>query len=227
MNYSTQISCRTPRGVIAQKIEHPSFKNQNCLTNFKKPLKSSLPCNLVSGVRKANVSRNKDGPHLLLFFPLQLQPPGWQLASQPLNICAPHPEPSGVGGNPDPTDLGSGLVPLPGCSPRNNSLSPHPPPSFPPGPASSSWVSPPQPFNQSPRPPPQIVPPGAAAPTPHGCSLLSVSLEQFSQWKDILSHSRCQPRGQQNLPPGHRVCTLSSHLMKTPDHSGDDAGTAS
>ena len=127
MNYSTQISCRTPRGVIAQKIEHPSFKNQNCLTNFKKPLKSSLPCNLVSGVRKANVSRNKDGPHLLLFFPLQLQPPGWQLASQPLNICAPHPEPSGVGGNPDPTDLGSGLVPLPGCSPRNNSLSPHPP----------------------------------------------------------------------------------------------------
>ena len=26
MNYSTQISCRTPRGVIFQKIEHPSFK---------------------------------------------------------------------------------------------------------------------------------------------------------------------------------------------------------
>ena len=102
-----------------------------------------------------------------------------------------------------------------------------PPQSFPPGPASSSWVSPPQPFNQSPRPPPQIVPPGAAGPTPRGCSLLSMSLEQFSQWKDILSHSRCQPRGQQNLAPGHRVCTLSSHLMKTPDHSGDDAGTAS
>lgn len=136
MNYSTQISCRTPRGVIAQKIEHPSFKeiwmerprNQNCLTNFKKPQKSSLPCNLVSGVRKVNVSRNKDGPHLLLFCPLQLQPPGWQLASQPLSVCAPHPEPSGVGGNPDPTDLGSGLVPLPGCSPRNHSLSPHPTP---------------------------------------------------------------------------------------------------
>lgn len=139
MNYSTQISCRTPRGVIAQKIEHPSFKeiwmerprNQNCLTNFKKPQKSSLPCNLVSGVRKVNVSRNKDGPHLLLFCPLQLQPPGWQLASQPLSVCAPHPEPSGVGGNPDPTDLGSGLVPLPGCSPRNHSLSP-PPPIIPP-----------------------------------------------------------------------------------------------
>ena len=114
MNYSTQISCRTPRGVIAQKIEHPSFKNQNCLTNFKKPLKSSLPCNLVSGVTKVNVSRNKDGPHLLLFCPLQLQPPGWQLASQPLSVCAPHPEQSGVGGSLDSTDLGSGLVPRPG-----------------------------------------------------------------------------------------------------------------
>ena len=151
MNYSTQISCRTPRGVIAQKIEHPSFKNQNCLTNFKQPQKSSLPCNLVSGVRKANVSRNKDGPHLLLFCPLQLQPPGWQLASQPINVCAPHPKPSGVGGSLGPADLGSGLFPRPGCSPRNHSL--RPPRSFPSGPPSSSWVLPLQPFTQSLSPP--------------------------------------------------------------------------
>ena len=81
------------------------------LNQFKKKTqKSSLPCNLVSGVRKVNVSRNKDGPHLLLFCPLQLQPPDWQLASQPLNVCAP-PGPRAKWGGRQPGPYRPGLRP--------------------------------------------------------------------------------------------------------------------
>ena len=140
---------------------------------------SSLPCNLVSGLRKVNGSRNKDGPHLLLFCPLQLQPPGWQLASQPLNVCAP----------PGPRAKWDGRQPgpyRPGLRPPSSSWvpapnPPHPPPptpqpfaqspgSFPPGPPSSSWVSPPQPFTQFPPPRHRSFPTGAAGPTPKGAA---------------------------------------------------------
>ena len=81
------------------------------LNQFKKKTqKSSLPCNLVSGVRKVNVSRNKDGPHLLLFCPLQLQPPDWQLVSRPLNVCAP-PGPRAKWGGRQPGPYRPGLRP--------------------------------------------------------------------------------------------------------------------
>lgn len=77
--------------------------------------------------------------------------------SPSMSVLLLDPEPSGVGGNLDPTDLGSGLLPRPGCPPQppppppSHSLSP--PRSFPPGPPSSSWVSPPQPVTQYPPPP--------------------------------------------------------------------------
>ena len=91
---------------------------------------SSLPCNLVSGLRKVNGSRNKDGPHLLLFCPLQLQPPGWQLASQPLNVCAP----------PGPRAKWDGRQPgpyRPGLRPPSSSWVPAPTPPHPPPPSHS------------------------------------------------------------------------------------------
>ena len=146
----------------------------NQLKKKKNTQKSSLPCNPVSGVRKVNISRNKDGPHLLLFWPLQLQPPGWQLASQPLNVCAP----------PGPRAKWDGRQPgpyRPGLRPPSLFWVParHPPPpqpftqspgSFPPGPPSSSWVSPPQPFTQFPPPRHRSFPTGAAGPTPKGAA---------------------------------------------------------
>lgn len=149
------------------------------LNQFKKKTqKSSLPCNLVSGVRKVNVSRNKDGPHLLLFCPLQLQPPDWQLASQPLNVCAP-PGPSTKWGGRQPGPYRPGLRPPSSSWVPATTPPPHPKPftqsprSFPPGPPSSSWVSPPQPVTQYPPPPTprhRSFPTGAAGPTPMGAA---------------------------------------------------------
>ena len=167
-----------------------------------------------------NVSRNKDGPHLLFFCPLQLQPPDWQLASQPLNVCAP-PAPRAKWGGRQPGPYRPGLRPPSSSWVPATTHPPHPKPftqsprSFPPGPPSSSWVSPPQPFTQYPPPhsPPQIVPHRGCRPHPNGCSLLSVSLEQFSQWKDVLSHSRCQLRGQQNSGSW----THGAHFLLTSD----------
>ena len=51
------------------------------LEKKKKKVENRLPCDLDSGVRKISVSRNKNGPPLLLLLP------GWPVASQPLNIC--------------------------------------------------------------------------------------------------------------------------------------------
>lgn len=166
-----------------------------------------------------NVSRNKDGPHLLLFCPLQLQPPDWQLASQPLNVCAP-PGPRAKWGGRQPGPYRPGLRPPSSSWVPATTHPPHPKPftqsprSFPPGPPSSFWVSPPQPFTQyPPHSPPQIVPHRGCQPHPNGCSLLSMSLEQFSQWKDVLSHSRCQLRGQQNSGSW----THGTHFLLTSD----------
>lgn len=138
--------------------------------------------------------------------------------SPSMSVLLLDPEPSGVGGNLDPTDLGSGLLPRPGCPPQPPHPHPKPftqsPRSFPPGPPSSFWVSPPQPFTQyPPHSPPQIVPHRGCQPHPNGCSLLSMSLEQFSQWKDVLSHSRCQLRGQQNSGSW----THGTHFLLTSD----------
>ena len=186
----------------------------------KNTQKSSLPCNPVSGVRKVNISRNKDGPHLLLFWPLQLQPPGWQLASQPLNVCAP----------PGPRAKWDGRQPgpyRPGLRPPSSSWVPAPTPPHPtlhpPAIRSVPWIIPPRAsflvlgvptpaIHSVPPSPPQIVPHRGCRPHPKGCSLLSVSLE-FSQWKDILSHSRCQPRGQQNFGSW----THGMHFLLTSD----------
>lgn len=129
--------------------------------------------------------------------------------SPSMSVLLLDPEPSGVGGNLDPTDLGSGLLPRPGFRPPPHPPNPQPftqsPRSFPPGPPSSSWVSPPQPFTPRHR----SFPTG----NPNGCSLLSMSLEQFSQWKDVLSHSRCQLRGQQNSGSW----THGTHFLLTSD----------
>lgn len=110
--------------------------------------------------------------------------------SPSMSVLLLDPEPSGMGGNLDPTDLGSGLLPRPGCPHPSHSLSTPPPHS-----------------------PPQIVPHRGCRPHPNGCSLLSMSLEQFSQWKDVLSHSRCQLRGQQNSGSW----THGTHFLLTSD----------
>ena len=135
-----------------------------------------------------NVSRNKDGPHHLLFCPLLLQPPGWQLAFQPLNVSAP----------PGPRTKWGGRQPQL-CRPGLRS-------------PSSSWVYPPSPPAVHSVPGLRLPPPptGAAGPTPHGCSLLSTSLELFSQGRHVFSHSRCQPRDSRTLAPGHVAHTLST-----------------
>lgn len=191
------------------------------LNQFKKKTqKSSLPCNLVSGVRKVNVSRNKDGPHLLLFCPLQLQPPDWQLASQPLNVCAP-PGPRAKWGGRQPGPYRPGLRPPSSSWVPATTLPPTPSHSLSPPDHSPQGLLPrpgcPHP-NQSlstppPHSPPQIVPHRGCRPHPNGCSLLSMSLEQFSQWKDVLSHSRCQLRGQQNSGSW----THGTHFLLTSD----------
>lgn len=192
------------------------------LNQFKKKTqKSSLPCNLVSGVRKVNVSRNKDGPHLLLFCPLQLQPPDWQLASQPLNVCAP-PGPRAKWGGRQPGPYRPGLRPpssswVPAPTPPPQPPAIHSVPPIIPPRASFLVLGVPTPTSHSvpspPHSPPQIVPHRGCRPHPNGCSLLSMSLEQFSQWKDVLSHSRCQLRGQQNSGSW----THGAHFLLTSD----------
>ena len=138
--------------------------------------------------------------------------------SPSMSVLLLDPAPSGVGGNLDPTDLGSGLLPRPGCPPQP---SPRPqaihsvPPIIPPR-ASFLVLGVPTPTSHSvppPHSPPQIVPHRGCRPHPNGCSLLSMSLEQFSQWKDVLSHSRCQLRGQQNSGSW----THGTHFLLTSD----------
>ena len=64
--------------------------------------------------------------------------------SPSMSVLLLDPAPSGVGGNLDPTDLGSGLLPRPGFRPPPHPPNPQPftqsPRSFPPGPPSASWV---------------------------------------------------------------------------------------
>ena len=142
-----------------------------------------------------------------------LQAGNWH-PSPSMYVLLLDPEPSGMGGSLDPTDLGSGLLPRPGCPPP-----PPPPPAI----RSVPWIIPPRAsflilgvptpaIHSVPPSPPQIVPHRGCRPHPKGCSLLSVSLE-FSQWKDILSHSRCQPRGQQNFGSW----THGTHFLLTSD----------
>ena len=115
-----------------------------------------------------------------------LQAGNWH-SSPSMSLLLLDPEPSGAGGNLNSADLGSGLLPHPGCTRPPHQL-----------------------FTQSLdydyRPPPT----GAAGPTPHGCSLLSTSLELFSQGRHVFSHSRCQPRDSRTLAPGHVAHTLST-----------------
>ena len=145
-----------------------------------------------------------------------LQAGNWH-PSPSMYVLLLDPEPSGMGGSLDPTDLGSGLLPRPGCPPP-----PHPT-LHPPAIRSVPWIIPPRAsflvlgvptpaIHSVPPSPPQIVPHRGCRPHPKGCSLLSVSLE-FSQWKDILSHSRCQPRGQQNFGSW----THGTHFLLTSD----------
>ena len=137
--------------------------------------------------------------------------------SPSMSVLLLHPAPSGVGGNLDPTDLGSGLLPRPGCPPQppptpSHSLSPpdHSPQGLLPRPG---CPHPSHSLSTPPHSPPQIVPHRGCRPHPNGCSLLSMSLEQFSQWKDVLSHGRCQLRGQQNSGSW----THGAHFLLTSD----------
>ena len=161
-----------------------------------------------------------------------LQAGNWH-PSPSMYVLLLDPEPSGMGGSLDPTDLGSGLLPRPGCPPP-----PHPTPpstpqpfaqspgSFPPGPPSSSWVSLPQPFTQFPPPRHRSFPTGAAGPTPKGAAFSPWALS-FPNGRTFFPTAGANQGDNRTLAPGHMVRTFSSHLMRTPDHSGDDTGTTS
>ena len=132
-----------------------------------------------------------------------LQAGNWHSSSS-MSLLLLDPEPSGAGGNLNSADLGSGLLPHPGCT--------RPPP-----PALHSV-----PGLRLPPPPPQ----GLRAPPLMGAAFSPRALSCFPKGGTFFPTAGAN-QGTAELWLLDTWHTLSPHLMRTPDHSGADTGATS